>query len=88
MLGEPAYSTILEQGAALFHALVCGHTFADGNKRTAILATVLYLSGNGYLKRPSDLQVRLLGELAVEAAAERLLVEDVADWLARILGPR
>lgn len=46
--GEDAYITIHDKAAALLHSLARNHAFVDGNKRTAVLATVLFLELNGY----------------------------------------
>ncbi len=46
--GEDAYPTIHDKAAALFHSLSRNHAFVDGNKRTSVLATILFLQLNGY----------------------------------------
>lgn len=46
--GEDAYITIHDKAAALFHSLSRNHAFVDGNKRTSVLATILFLQLNGY----------------------------------------
>lgn len=46
--GEDAYVTIHDKAAALFHSLSRNHAFVDGNKRTSVLATILFLELNGY----------------------------------------
>jgi len=46
--GEDAYATIHDKAAALFHSLSRNHAFVDGNKRTSVLATILFLELNGY----------------------------------------
>lgn len=45
--GTDAYPTLLGKAAALLHSLVANHPFLDGNKRTAWLATVVFLRDNG-----------------------------------------
>jgi len=90
VFGEELYPTAALKAAALFHGVIAGHAFTDGNKRTATLAAITLLAAAGYLSaRPSNFQVRLLGELAIETALPRSLsVADIADWFERILGPR
>ena len=84
--GEHIYPKAIEQAAALFHALVTSHPFADGNKRTATVASTMFLAARGILPDgPSDLQLRLIGELAVYTASEKTDVAIVAYWLRRIL---
>lgn len=86
--GEDAFADDVERAAALFHGIICDHAFVDGNKRTATVAVILVLVAKGYVAdEPTDLQVRLLGEVAVETAMSRLDVRDVADWLHRIFDP-
>lgn len=47
--GEDAYPSIEEKGAALFRSLNANHPFIDGNKRTAVLALLIFLQGNSRL---------------------------------------
>ncbi|MDE3096548.1 MAG: hypothetical protein KGK07_11200 [Chloroflexota bacterium] len=62
--------------------------FVDGNKRTATITAILFLIARGHLTdKPTTIQVRLLGEVAVETAMSRLDVRDVADWLHRSFDP-
>lgn len=44
---DDAYPTVWEKAAALMHSLARNHAFVDGNKRTALVATLLFLSRNG-----------------------------------------
>jgi len=85
--GEQFYATDMEKAAALFHGIISGHAFVDGNKRTATITVVLFLAARNVIGVPSPLQVRLLGELAVETAASSLPVDDVIEWFHRILDP-
>ncbi len=74
--------------AALLHGIVTGHVFVDGNKRTGSLSSLWLLTAlNHSIEEPSSLQIRLLGELAVEKASGGVTVEDVAFWLEQIFAP-
>ncbi|MDR2987797.1 MAG: type II toxin-antitoxin system death-on-curing family toxin [Nocardiopsaceae bacterium] len=46
--GQDAYPTHAGKAAALMHSLACNHPLVDGNKRLALLATVVFLRINGY----------------------------------------
>lgn len=46
--GQDAYPTLAAKAAALMHSLARNHALADGNKRLALLATVVFLRINGY----------------------------------------
>ena len=45
--GQEAYPTLSGKAAALMHSLACNHALVDGNKRLALLATVVFLRVNG-----------------------------------------
>ncbi len=79
MFGHEAYPTLLEKAAALLHALAHDHLFADGNKRTATRATVLFLQANGLKEtwNPDEAYQFILG-----IAQGHYDVADIADWLA------
>ena len=45
--GQEAYPTLTGKAAALMHSLAGHHALVDGNKRLALLATVVFLRING-----------------------------------------
>lgn len=42
------YEDVIEEAAALCESLLQNHPFVDGNKRTAVTATAVFLRINGY----------------------------------------
>ncbi len=48
LFGREAYPTLAGKAAAMMHSLACNHALVDGNKRLALLATVVFLRINGY----------------------------------------
>jgi death on curing protein len=48
LLGQDAYPTLAAKASALMHSLARNHALVDGNKRLALLATVVFLRINGY----------------------------------------
>jgi death-on-curing protein len=50
------YSDAIEEAAALFESLSQNHPFLDGNKRTAITATIVFLACNGYRVSFNDVE--------------------------------
>jgi len=58
-------SDIVTLGAAFLIAVARGHVFADGNKRTALMVTLVFLKRNGVHLVKSDSLV----ELTVDCAA-------------------
>jgi len=71
--GEDAYPTLLLKAAALLHSLTANHPFIDGNKRTAWLATVVFL-------RDNDAEV--IAKDAYDGAVTALVLE-IADGTLR-----
>ncbi|MAT64903.1 MAG: death-on-curing family protein [Gammaproteobacteria bacterium] len=85
--GRDAYPTVYLKAAALFHSIACNHSFHNGNKRTALLSTLYYLSEhNLWLDRCSDDEMYEFTRqtAAHEIAADRRdEVAVIADWLQR-----
>jgi death-on-curing protein len=52
--GQEAYPTLAGKAAALMHSLAGNHALVDGNKRLALLATVVFLRVNGHRLELSD----------------------------------
>jgi death on curing protein len=46
--GEDLYADVAEKAAALMHSLALNHPFADGNKRVAAHAAILFALVNGH----------------------------------------
>ena len=53
-LGEEAYPTLTSKAAAFMHSLARHRALFDGNKRLALLATVVFLRVNGHRLALSD----------------------------------
>jgi death-on-curing family protein len=52
--GVLKYPTVPMAAAALFHSLVLNHAFHNGNKRTALVATLVFLERNNYILETTD----------------------------------
>jgi len=46
--GAQLYPTIHKKAAVYIHAVIFGHAFLDGNKRTAMTVSGVFLEDNGY----------------------------------------
>ena len=77
-MGEDAYSDLFEKVATLMESLAKNHPFFDGNKRTALLAGILFLNINGW-------QLKVSNETAVEKvlqiATSQIKFKELANWL-------
>jgi death-on-curing protein len=67
--GQEAYPTLAGKAAALMHSLAGNHSLVDGNKRLALLATVVFLRINGHCRDLSDDEAF---DLTVSVAAGQL----------------
>lgn len=78
LFGEPQFPTLHDKAAATLHSLAYHHLFADGNKRTAARATVMFLEANRCHLQVSDDQ---LYDFVLSVARGNQSVEEIADWL-------
>lgn len=80
MFGNEFYSDIFSKAACYLEAIATYHVFADGNKRTSILTTGVFLGLNDYdFIVPNPEVVRFV--LAV--ATKKKSMTDIAKWLKK-----
>jgi death-on-curing protein len=72
------YPDLLDKAAALLDSLVNNHPFVDGNKRTGITATGLFLMLNG--KKLTASHMELL-HFTLEVATSHPDIPTIANWL-------
>jgi death on curing protein len=76
---EELYPTIFEKAAVLLRGVIADHPFVDGNKRTGMMAALIFLNLNGY--DTSDLADKELEDFAVRVAVGHLDIPIIAAWL-------
>ena len=82
-MGQEAYPILPAKAAALMHSLACNRALLDGNKRLALLATVVFLRINDYRLALSDDEAFDLtlsvaaGQFESEEIEKRLRLEPV-----------
>ena len=83
--GRQVYPTVFEKAACLLEGIIRYHPFADGNKRTALLAAVCMLEDDGCrVSIPSNTAAFLRDVARQEASAEddvQRLITKIADRL-------
>jgi death-on-curing protein len=75
---QELYTDIFEKAAALMESLINNHPFVDGNKRTGIACTVLFLKQNGIsfsAKNPE------LEKFTLRVASSKIGLSEIAKWL-------
>ena len=75
---EELYPDLWTKAAALMHSLIKNHPFVDGNKRTAVTATAIFLELNQHRLAASNDEVL---RFAVQTAGEQVELEEIAAWL-------
>ncbi|MCA1604421.1 MAG: type II toxin-antitoxin system death-on-curing family toxin [Acidobacteria bacterium] len=72
VFGSDAYPDMHTKAAAMMHSIIRNHAFIDGNKRTGVLAMILFHNLNGY--RIETVQEDLIA-LALDIAEGQIDVE-------------
>jgi death-on-curing protein len=83
-LGQEAYPGLAGKAAALMHSLAGNHALVDGNKRLALLATVVFLRINGYVLDLTDDEAFAL---TMSVAAGRLDADGIEQQLRLAIAP-
>lgn len=78
VFGKKLYETTHEIAAAVAKGIIADHAFVDGNKRTGIMAAVIFLERNGVKTCIADQE---LEDFAVQIAVDHLDVDMIAQWL-------
>ena len=78
VFGEELYSKIVDKAAATIRGIIGDHPFVDGNKRTAMLTGLTFLSVNGitFAAKPGQIE-----DFAVEIATMQIDVPQISSWL-------
>lgn len=84
LFGRCAYPTLAGKAAALMHSLAGNHALVDGNKRLALLATVVFLRINGHLLDLTDDEAF---DLTMLVAAGKLDAEEICARLRLVEAP-
>ncbi len=78
LFGQPQFPTLHEKAAVLLESLAYHHLFADGNKRTALKALLLFLDRNGWQPIWTDNEEYAF---ILEVAQGKQTLESIAKWL-------
>lgn len=82
------YDDIFTKAASLLEGIIRMHPFYDGNKRTALLATIAYLELNGYMMIVPLSAVRFTVEIAKnqknDPDSTAKLIKNIARWVKKL----
>lgn len=86
--GYTPYNDVFTKAASLMEGIIRMHPFYDGNKRTALLATITYLELNGYKTIIPLSAVRFTVKIARteknDPESTTQLILKIATWLKRL----
>ncbi|MCI1890605.1 MAG: type II toxin-antitoxin system death-on-curing family toxin [Schleiferilactobacillus harbinensis] len=81
VFGRELYPTIWLKAAFILQKITKKHVFVDGNKRTALSATTVFLNLNGYKLVHSDEEGKKLILSVTNAKDTEEVMLTVAEWL-------
>ena len=78
--GFEAYPDVFSKAGVLLEGLIKNHGFVDGNKRTAVVVTIIFLGRNGY---GLLVEQKALVKFAVGIAEDKFDTDEIATWLKK-----
>ena len=78
MFGEPLYPTLYQKAGLYMFNIVCNHIFQDGNKRTGLQASIIFLILNNLVIEVSNDDFI---NFTLSVASGEQSLEQVQDWL-------
>ena len=78
--GQDLYPDVITKASCYLRSFAMDHPFHDGNKRTAVLATIVFLEMNGYKTTCTNQELYQLVKNIVENKSE---VKEIAEQLKR-----
>ncbi len=78
--GQDLYPNLFAKAGALMESLLQNHPFVDGNKRTAITASAMFLRLNGYRLKAGNAE---LEQFTFVALLEHWPVDRLAAWFEK-----
>jgi len=80
---EKMYHGIEDKAGAILYSIVHGHSFTDGNKRTGLLTTCLFLYFNGKLLKLPQNSAKFLEKMADAKDPYAPTEKDAIEWIKR-----
>ncbi len=78
VFGVEQYPSIYEKAAVYLRNIIGDHSFTDGNKRTAVTVSGVFLARNGIRLTTSPKE---LEDFTIRIAVEHLEIPKIADWI-------
>jgi death-on-curing protein len=78
LFGEEQFPSLLDKAAATMYSVAAHHIFGDGNKRTAVRATEMFLEANGIQATWDDKEI---ADFVLRIAKNEVEIAEIALWL-------
>ncbi|HEY4612302.1 MAG TPA: type II toxin-antitoxin system death-on-curing family toxin [Bacteroidota bacterium] len=78
--GTEFFPAIERKAAVLLHSLIQFHPFIDGNKRTAVAITQIYLRVSGFSWNYTQTEIV---DFALDIANSVLNLDSISDWISK-----
>lgn len=78
--GEDLYPDITDKAARLLYGIANNHAFVDGNKRTAVHATEMFLLINGISLECDDIEME---NIIIGVADNTISYEELSEWMKK-----
>ncbi len=75
--GQEQYPDICDKAAVYARNIIADHLFVDGNKRTGIVTSSIFLMKNGYVMTANQKE---LEDFAVRIAVDKCDVSEISRW--------
>ena len=75
---QDLYPDLFTKSAAFMDSLIRNHPFMDGNKRTGIAASALFLRTNGFQLNATNTELEIY---TLQVAQSEHTIEEIAAWL-------
>ncbi len=86
VFGEPLYPTLSDKTGLYMYSIISNHIFSDGNKRTGLEASILFLDLNG-CRINRLLSKEIVFDFTMKVASGQSSLEECQDWFARHIVP-
>ena len=80
VFGKELYPTIFEKAAVYTRNVITSHPFVDGNKRTAVTASSVFLENNGYKVEAKEGKIE---EFALKVISDKLEIKEISAWFKK-----
>jgi death-on-curing protein len=82
VFGQPLYPTLSDKTGLYMYSIISNHIFSDGNKRTGLEASILFLDLNGH-RINKTLSKDIVFDFTMKVAAGQASLEECQAWFAR-----